>query len=92
MSEPRNPKFAVAGKGGVGKTTVSAALTLALVRRGVPVFAVDGDSNGCLGHALGFPAEQLAALRPLAEMRDELEERSKPGDTGMYLLTPPWPT
>jgi CO dehydrogenase maturation factor len=89
MTENRRPKFAVAGKGGVGKTTVSAGLVLALARRGEPVFAVDGDSNGCLGYALGFPGSQLRELKPLAEMREELEERAKPGDTGMYLLTPP---
>jgi len=89
MAEPRRPKFAVAGKGGAGKTTVSAGLALALAARGEPVFAVDGDSAGSLGYALGFPPDQLAGLRPLAEMREELEARAKPGDTGMFLLTPP---
>jgi CO dehydrogenase maturation factor len=46
--------IAVAGKGGVGKTTVSALLTLRLVARGVkPVLAVDADPNCCLDTALG---------------------------------------
>jgi len=89
MTESRPPKFAVAGKGGVGKTTVSAGLVLALARRGESVLAVDGDSNGCLGYALGFPGSQLCTLKPLAEMREELEARAKPGGAGMYLLTPP---
>lgn len=89
MSEVKRPKFAVVGKGGVGKTTVSAGLTLALLQQGVPVFAIDGDSNSSLGYALGFPKEQLAAQKPLAEMREELEERAKPGGSDLYLLTPP---
>lgn len=89
MGEVKRPKFAVVGKGGVGKTTVSAGLTLALLQKGVPVFAIDGDSNSSLGYALGFPKEQLAAQKPLAEMREELEERAKPGGSDLYLLTPP---
>jgi CO dehydrogenase maturation factor len=89
MSTPERPKLAVAGKGGVGKTTISAALTLALAARGQPVLAVDGDSNGCLGPALGFTAEDLAALCPLEEMHQELEKRAKPVDSATYLLAPP---
>lgn len=89
MSETKRPKFAVAGKGGVGKTTVSAGLVLALAKRGQQVYAVDGDSNGCLGYALGFAGSQLCELKPLAEMRQELEERAKPEGGDLYLLTPP---
>jgi CO dehydrogenase maturation factor len=47
--------IAVSGKGGVGKTTISALLTLRLVARGVkPVLAVDADPNCCLDTALGI--------------------------------------
>jgi CO dehydrogenase maturation factor len=46
--------IAVGGKGGVGKTTVSALLTFRWIARGVkPVLAVDADPNGCLDVALG---------------------------------------
>jgi CO dehydrogenase maturation factor len=46
--------IAVSGKGGAGKTTVSALLTLRLIARGVkPVLAVDADPNCCLDTALG---------------------------------------
>ncbi len=83
------PKFSVAGKGGVGKTTITAAIALALAKRGHEVFAIDGDSNNCLGYALGFPDEQLSKLRPLAEMKEELEERAQPGGSSMFLLAPP---
>lgn len=89
MSDAPGLKLSVAGKGGVGKTTIAAGLALALARTGRTVFAVDGDSNNCLGYTLGFPPDDLADLRPLAEMREELEERAQPGGTGMYLLSPP---
>lgn len=89
MTADRGLKLSVAGKGGVGKTTVSAGLALALADRGETVLAVDGDSNNCLGYALGFPPDQLTSLRPLAEMRKELEERAQPGLPGAYLLAPP---
>lgn len=49
--------IAVGGKGGVGKTTVSALLVLRLAARGVkPVLALDADPNCCLDAALGVKA------------------------------------
>jgi CO dehydrogenase maturation factor len=46
--------IAVAGKGGVGKTTVAALLVMRLLQRGYrPVLAVDADPNTCLDAALG---------------------------------------
>jgi CO dehydrogenase maturation factor len=47
--------IAVAGKGGVGKTTVAALLVMRLLQRGChPVLAVDADPNTCLDSALGI--------------------------------------
>lgn len=47
--------IAVAGKGGVGKTTVAALLVMRLLQRGRrPVLAVDADPNTCLDSALGI--------------------------------------
>jgi CO dehydrogenase maturation factor len=48
--------LAMTGKGGVGKTTLS-ALTLAWIAKngGSPVLAVDADSNANLNEALGIP-------------------------------------
>jgi CO dehydrogenase maturation factor len=46
--------IAIAGKGGVGKTTVAALLVMRLLQRGCrPVLAVDADPNTCLDAALG---------------------------------------
>jgi CO dehydrogenase maturation factor len=47
--------IAVAGKGGVGKTTVAALLVMRLLQRGrSPVLAVDADPNTCLDSSLGI--------------------------------------
>jgi anion-transporting ArsA/GET3 family ATPase len=71
----------VVGKGGVGKTTVAAALSLMLARRGRRTLAVDMDPGGRLGAMLGAegeghaPARLAAGLHVLAiDGRAALEE------------------
>ena len=60
--------FAVAGKGGVGKTTVSALLVRALGILGLsPVLAVDADPNANLHLLLGLPLP-----RALGTLREDL--------------------
>jgi CO dehydrogenase maturation factor len=50
--------LAVAGKGGTGKTTLSALMIRALQERGMtPILAVDADPNANLGEALGLTAD-----------------------------------
>lgn len=58
-------KLGVVGKGGVGKTTVSALLALAHTRRGERVIAVDTDSNPNLGMSLGLSLEETEAIPPM---------------------------
>jgi len=60
-----NRVIAVAGKGGTGKTTVSALLIRAAKRQGLkPILAVDADPNYCLGDALALRVgETLGQLR-----------------------------
>jgi len=55
-------KIAIAGKGGVGKTTVSGTLARALSRAGHTVLALDADVNPMLGVSLGIGAEQTDLL------------------------------
>ena len=55
-------KVAVAGKGGSGKTTISATLSRLLARRGHPVMAVDGDPNPNLAVALGMSPERMEEI------------------------------
>ncbi len=55
-------KIAVAGKGGVGKTTVSGTLARALAQAGHSVVALDGDTNPMLGISLGVGPEETDRL------------------------------
>ncbi len=52
-------KIGIVGKGGVGKTSVSALLTQAYAEQGQRVLAVDTDSNPNLGLSLGLDAAAL---------------------------------
>lgn len=84
-------KFAVTGKGGVGKTTLSALLAQAFSDRGRDVLAVDADPSPCLAGALGFPAELRLKLHPIAEMDDLITERTgaRPGTVGGFFTLNP---
>lgn len=54
-------RIAFVGKGGSGKTTLSALLSRHLARSGAPVLAVDGDINQHLAEALGHDGDDLGA-------------------------------
>ena len=84
-------KIAVSGKGGVGKTTLTALLAQVLADRGRQVLAVDADPSPCLAGALGFPDELRAQLHPIAEMDALIEERTgaKPGTVGGFFTLNP---
>ncbi|MDR1061158.1 MAG: AAA family ATPase [Clostridiales bacterium] len=69
-------KIAITGKGGVGKTTVAAVLARLYARAGNEVLAVDADPDANLGAALGFGAEELGRLTPVAMMSDLIAERT----------------
>ena len=58
-------RVAVAGKGGAGKTTLSATLARLLARRGQRVLVIDGDSNPNVAVALGCDRDQASAVEPL---------------------------
>jgi CO dehydrogenase maturation factor len=75
-------KIVVAGKGGVGKTTVSGTLARALARTGHEVLALDADTNPMLGVSLGVGPEQtdlLVAVRQGLETGETEHERSTEG-------------
>ena len=58
-------KLALAGKGGVGKTSIAGTLARQLGRDGHSVLALDNDLNPNLSLTLGIPAERLADLPTL---------------------------
>lgn len=66
-------KLAVAGKGGVGKTSVTAWLGDYLARQGRDVYLVDADTALSLGQASGLPRQLLP--EPLVLRRDLIEAR-----------------
>jgi CO dehydrogenase maturation factor len=75
-------KIVVAGKGGVGKTTVSGTLARALARAGHDVLALDADTNPMLGVSLGVGPEEtdlLVAVRQGLETGETEHERSTAG-------------
>ncbi|MEW6285299.1 MAG: carbon monoxide dehydrogenase accessory protein CooC [Chloroflexota bacterium] len=84
-------KLAITGKGGVGKTTLTALLAQSYADGGRQVLAVDADPSPCLAGALGFPPDLRARLRPIAEMDDLIEERTgaKPGTIGGFFTLNP---
>src|SRR5579875_852599 len=67
-------KIAFVGKGGSGKTTLSALFARHLAASGAPVVAIDADINQHLGVALGLTEETAAALPALGEHLDEIKE------------------
>jgi CO dehydrogenase maturation factor len=67
-------RIALVGKGGSGKTTVSALLIRHLAAGGRPVVAVDADINQHLGVALGLSEDQAAALTPMAAHLTEIKD------------------
>lgn len=87
-------KVGVSGKGGTGKTTISATLARILARRGHRVLAIDGDSNPNLATSLGVPVETSASLRSLprrafddgATVSDLLAEHAVEGPDGVNLV------
>lgn len=84
-------KIAVTGKGGVGKTTLSAVLSYLFAEEGRKVIAVDADPDENLAQALGVSSEEREKIKPIAEMSALIEERTgaKPGSMGgVFRLNP----
>jgi len=74
-------KIAVSGKGGAGKSTVSAQLVRCFTLHQMPVFAVDADPDANLGLVLGLDPDQVSSLRPLIELQEVIEAKNFGGGT-----------
>ncbi len=66
-------KIAVAGKGGVGKTTLAGTLARAFARDGRDVLALDADTNPMLGVSLGVGPERTDLLVAVRQALDDGE-------------------
>lgn len=82
-------KLAVTGKGGAGKTTISALMARALHNAGRVVLAVDADPNttllACMGHTPAAPVPPLVELKGLIAERTGVE----PGASGGFFKINP---
>jgi CO dehydrogenase maturation factor len=82
-------KIAFAGKGGSGKTTLSALFTRYLAAQGLPVVAIDADINQHLAEALGASEPPPLGAR-LTEIKDYLRGTNpRISAAAMVKTTPP---
>ena len=82
-------KIAVTGKGGVGKTTLSAFLVRWFAGQGKSVLAIDADPDANMAHALGI--KNASEIMPVARMRELIAERTEsvPGTYGGFFKLNP---
>ncbi|MBM4019150.1 MAG: carbon monoxide dehydrogenase [Planctomycetes bacterium] len=82
-------KIAISGKGGVGKTTVTALWGRAFADEGHPVFLVDADPDANLAAAVGVRKDLLP--QPLVALKDLIKERTgaDPDKVGQYFRLNP---
>jgi CO dehydrogenase maturation factor len=84
-------KFAISGKGGVGKTSLAGMLARQFAAEGLPVLAIDADPDANLASAIGVPPSLASRIVPISEMKELIEERTgaKPGTQGAYFRLNP---
>lgn len=75
-------KIAFVGKGGSGKTTLSALFIRHAAATGRPVIAVDADINQHLGPALGLTDDQASALPSLGAQLPTIKEYLRGSNPG----------
>ncbi|RLI84354.1 cobalamin biosynthesis protein CobN [Archaeoglobales archaeon] len=76
-------KIAISGKGGVGKTTLTAMLAYLFAKDGYKVTAIDCDSSINLPTVLGITEE----IKPMSELEEIIEERVR-GPLGTFKYNP----
>lgn len=69
-------KIAISGKGGVGKSTIAAALALTAAKSGARVLALDADPDANFASALGIPWEVQKDIIPISKRIELIEERT----------------
>lgn len=74
-------KTVVTGKGGVGKSTITSLLSMALANSKYSVLALDADPQMNLPYSLGLAYEKIKEIVPLNSADDYIEEKTgaRPG-------------
>ena len=82
-------RIAVSGKGGVGKTTITALLCSSFQIAGYQVLAIDADPDANLAATLGIPNPEK--IVPIVDMKELISERTgvQPGTMGMFFKLNP---
>jgi len=80
-------KIAISGKGGVGKTLISAGLAKGFAERGLKTIAIDADSSPNLALTLGLSAEEARKIIPISENKELVDSKTNTGYSGVYRLT-----
>jgi CO dehydrogenase maturation factor len=82
-------KIAISGKGGVGKTTVTAIWGRAFAKDGHQVFLIDADPDANLAAAVGVAKDKLP--QPLVGLKELIKERTgaDPDKLGQYFRINP---
>jgi CO dehydrogenase maturation factor len=80
-ARPDEFRVVITGKGGVGKTSLTALLARLLARDSYRVLALDADPQMNLPYALGLPDAHARTLVPLSQNLDYTEEKTgaRPG-------------
>jgi len=80
-------KIAISGKGGTGKTIISASLAQVFLRKSKRVILIDADPDSNLKTTLNIKEE----ITPLIELKEIIEERTgaKPGERTIFFKMNP---
>lgn len=73
-------KIAITGKGGVGKSTITAAMAIAFNKKEKSVWLLDCDPDANLATVLGYPHPER--IKPIIELKEIIKERTQTKNNG----------
>jgi CO dehydrogenase maturation factor len=79
LSHSGGIRIVITGKGGVGKTTITALLGHLFAQEGIRVLAVDGDPQQNLAVTMGILPQVAEKIVPVSQSTDYLREKTGAG-------------